>query len=250
MPGHYFRKGDNILKIIKKTVTEQIVEYILEQIRKGIYKPGNKLPSQDELSRELEVSRVSIREAMIQLQYMSLIEIHQGEGTFVSQNSLENLMSNALKITVMARANKENLIHLLEVRRIIEQHTIELAVLRGEEDELLPLEEIIKEMDTCIDPQSFLSKDLEFHLQIARASGNPILFKLLEMIRYTFWNELMDVMDIPGLREKAIEYHNLIYGAIQAGNKEKAVRFMLEHLTEPERLILERGDAVSQRDLS
>ena len=110
--------------------------------------------------------------------------------------------------------------------------------------------EIIKEMDACIDPQSFLSKDLEFHLQIARASGNPILFKLLEMIRYTFWNELMDVMDIPGLREKAIEYHNLIYGAIQAGNKEKAVRFMLEHLTEPERLILARGEKRPQIGLS
>jgi len=238
------------MKIIKKTITDQIVESILEQIRKGIYKPGSKLPSQDELSRELEVSRVSIREAMVQLQYMGLIEMRHGEGTFISQNSLESLLSNAIKTSVMAGANKGNLIHLLEVRKIIEQHTVGLAALRREEDKMLQLEEIIKEMESCVDPQSYLTKDLEFHIQIASASGNPILYKLIEIIRYTFWDDKVHVMDIPGLREKAIEYHNLIYSAIQAGNKEKAISVMLEHLIEPERLILEREGAVPSGNLS
>jgi GntR family transcriptional repressor for pyruvate dehydrogenase complex len=235
------------LKVVKKPITDQIIDYVLRQIRKGIYKPGERLPSQDELSRKLEVSRVSVREALVQLQYMGLLEMRQGGGTFVSRNSLENSMSNAIRKTVMGWASKENLIHLLEVRRIIEQHTIELAMERMENDKLLPLQEIIKETESWQDPQSFLSRDLEFHLQIARASGNPVLFRLLEVIRYMFWNELMAVMEIPGVKENATRYHKLIYDAIQARDKEKAVKLILQHLEEPERLMLKGADTFHRK---
>lgn len=226
--------------IVRKTIAEQIVEYVLEQIDKGVYKPGDRLPSQEELSKELQVSRVSIREALVQLQSMGIVDIRQGEGTFVSHDFLNRSISNAIRTTIVAGNRAENLRHLLEVRRIVEQHTVELAVLRREDEKISPLGEIIREMATCVDSDEFLNQDLEFHLQIARASGNPLLFRLLEMIRHTFWDDLRAVMEIPGLREKAVRYHQDIYEAIKSGDKERAVELMLKHLEEPERTMLER----------
>lgn len=228
------------MKIIKKTVTKQIVDYFIELIRKGYYKSGDKLPSQDELAKELEVSRVSIREAMINLQCKGIIDMKQGEGTFIKNNNLKNIINRTVNNSLLSINDKNNLIYLLEVRRIVEQHTIELAIIRSNKEELFILKNIIIEMHKCKDRKSFLDRDLEFHLQIARLSKNPILFYLLETIRYNFWDELIEVMEIPGVKEKAIKYHHLIYNALESKDREKAIKLMLDHLKEPEKIILKQ----------
>lgn len=230
------------MRIVRKTVTEQVAEFVLDEIRKGDYRPGERLPSQDELARQLEVSRVSVREALVQLQSMGVIDIRQGDGTFVNDGFSNNLMTSAMRSSVASGTSKDNLVHLLEVRRIIEQHTVELAAMRAEDDKILPLQDILDEMERSTDPEHFLEEDLEFHLQIARASGNPLLFRLLDIIRHTFWDDLLAVLEIPGLMEQAIQYHRRIYEALKSKDKEAAVRLLLEHLDEPERRLLARGE--------
>jgi len=229
------------MRIVRKSITEQVVDYIIEAIRKGYYKSGDRLPSQDELAKELEVSMVSIREAMVSLQCMGIVNIKQGDGTFVNENiNLENIVVCTVKNALSLINYKNSLLYLLELRRIIEQHTVELAITRINKEELFILKEINIKMRECKDEESFLNCDLEFHLEIARLSKNPLLFHLLETIRHSFWRELLEVLKIPGLKEKAVEYHSLIYKAIESKNRKTALKLMLEHLGEPEKIMLKK----------
>ena len=227
-------------KIIKKSVTEQVIEIILDRIDNGIYTIGEQLPSQEAFAKELEVSRVSVREALVQLQCRGILDIRQGEGTFLTASKRITDIEDSIREIYNSKNEVGAFAYILEVRRIVEQHTVELAIERAKTGDIAQLEDILKDMETITDLTDFFSHDLEFHLQIARISQNPILYRLLETIRYSFWDVLLMM---PGLNNpvafKMINAaHRNIYNALVSKDKEKAVHYILEHMEGPEKLIL------------
>ncbi len=216
------------------------MEIILDRIGNGTYKTGEQLPSQEAFAKELEVSRVSVREALVQLQCRGILDIRQGEGTFLTGNNRIAGIENSINKICDSASEADAFTYILEVRRIIERHTVELVVERGKMEDIVQLLDIINDMATMSELPEFFSHDLEFHLQIARISQNPILYQLLETIRYSFWDMMLATpgLNSPGIFRLINAAHRRIYDALAARDKDAAIYYILEHMDGPEKLML------------
>ncbi|MGQ9478227.1 MAG: FadR/GntR family transcriptional regulator [Candidatus Bipolaricaulia bacterium] len=223
----------------KKSV--QVAEQILEAIRKGIYKVGDKLPPERVIEEETGVSKTSVREALSALHLAGIVERIPGSGTYV-QSSAEGLGALALLEV------SESVEDALEARRVIERGVIELAIENATEDKLAALKGVWEEMRALLDGEdyrSFFQLNERFHLGIAEATGSPLIVKvlrlLLEVTRQRVWQQTITeyfLKDKANLR-RAIEEHRLILEALAERDKVKAVRVMEEHFISAKQILQE-----------
>ncbi|MDW7740095.1 MAG: GntR family transcriptional regulator, partial [Bacillota bacterium] len=115
----------------RKTLNDQVIEIILGKIRDGELKPGERLDSQDELAVKLGVSRSTVREAFSKLASMGVIDILHGQGTFVKKVQDYSYMDNLL--ASLNLLDKDSILHVLEVRKVIESSTVQLAAEKADE---------------------------------------------------------------------------------------------------------------------
>jgi GntR family transcriptional regulator, transcriptional repressor for pyruvate dehydrogenase complex len=118
---------------------EDIVQQILDQIKSGDLKPGDKLPSERDLSEMLNVSRNSLREALRALEMMNFIEIKPGEGAIVREVTISNLLD---PVTDAISIDQKLMLDLLDVREIIEIETARRAAIKGTEEDFKAILEI------------------------------------------------------------------------------------------------------------
>jgi DNA-binding FadR family transcriptional regulator len=156
-------------KIIKRESTlEVIVQQIKDQIKKGILKPGEKLPSERKLADLLRVSRASIREAIQSLAFSGYIEVNQGKGTFITESAVKyDEICN-----FFSRLSDYSLNYLMEVRIMLEGEFARLATLRATKDEIDEIVRMYNEISNSKDLNTFAVKDLGLHLTIAKATHN------------------------------------------------------------------------------
>lgn len=210
----------------------RIEELLLGMIQSGDFLPGEMLPSERELMTKFEVGRPSIREALQKLQINGLVEIRHGGRARVAMPTVD-LMFSQLSHTVyhVLRHSAGSLAYLLEVREILEMQMARTAA-------ELQTPEIVARIRAALDrqeqamgsPNEFLTLDGEFHLEIARASENPIA---VELCRAMF-NWLKDFhsqwVRRPGLGALTIYEHRAIVRAIEEGDPEGAALAMKTHL--------------------
>jgi GntR family transcriptional repressor for pyruvate dehydrogenase complex len=123
-----------MFKPVKKTrIYEDIISSIRSMVEKGDLKAGDRLPSERELSAAFRVSRPSVREALKTLDSHGYLEIRQGEGTFISRNSIENFVE---PLAAVILTEKEYQVQILEMRRWIEPQIASLAAERATKDEM------------------------------------------------------------------------------------------------------------------
>ncbi|RMF47458.1 MAG: FadR family transcriptional regulator, partial [Deltaproteobacteria bacterium] len=135
----------NVFKPIRpKKISEEIVEQIRNLISEGQLKPGDRVPSERELASVLGVSRPSVREAIMVLEAMGLVESRQGGGTYVRSLTESSL---ADPLTSMVEKNPKMLYDLAEVRMGIETWSAYLAAQRATEEDIARIEELFREME-------------------------------------------------------------------------------------------------------
>lgn len=179
-------KSIGLKTIATKKISSQVFDQLLEQIKAGAWKNGEKLPSENEMCRTFNVSRISVREAVKQLAAMGLVETRQGEGSFLQTPSLENCTQNVLM--PLFAMDPPSLLEILEFRSINEPSATALAVDRITEDELTNLESLVDEMQNSeLDIHEFIEDDLKFHIAVSKASHNSFIIKMndfmFEMLR-------------------------------------------------------------------
>ncbi|WCN38273.1 FadR/GntR family transcriptional regulator [Aneurinibacillus uraniidurans] len=219
---------------------EEVTEYLRELIVSGGYMPGEQLPSLRELKDMLGVSQSTIREALSSLKTMGLIIIKQGEGTFVTQYNPEELLSAFEAIRPVTR---QDIISLLEVRKIIESGTAKLAAERRTDGELLEIEKALSCMKQALENGELGHEaDWKFHYAVARASHNHVLESVMLSISETMETALrtsrMKLYTRRGNPEALYQEHVGIYEAIRAQNVNKAEEAMLYHLVGVEKKML------------
>ena len=125
-------------------VSEAIVEFILEEA----LKPGEKLPTEKELSQQLGIGRTSLREGIRQLETVGLLSSHQGKGVYLREVTLDSLFASGkhIPITSFLTLNKEEILDWLSVRVIFEVEACRLAAERITDEELAALQEIHQTM--------------------------------------------------------------------------------------------------------
>ena len=212
----------------RTTLTEDVMQHLISSIRDGEVKPGEKLPSERELSQQLDVSRSCVREALQALAMIRLIDIKPGRGAYV--RSL--LPEEVLDANVLSRLIQgDSLVALVETRMILEVEIARLAAERRTEDELLALERIIEAANSeHISIDQLLAYDLEFHVRLCQATNNPVLVTLYQSILPLLTDSRKKVNLIPGARDKAWVFHRAIYEAVRKQDGVAARQAMTEHL--------------------
>lgn len=226
-------------KISRTRYFEQVVDQIRSLIENGEVPVGEKLPTELELSEQLNIGRSSIREALRVLETEGLIEVRQGAGTFVTPRSEWVSSRNAAVGWLKQRG--ESLIQLLQVREWLEGLSVSLVAENPTPEVIAELEEILKEMaglveeargdETRLDLEKIAQLNTRFHLTISSYSGNEIAHEILSHILPAFSESNKAVLyTTPELGIQAAE-HRSVVEAIKEGDQEKAVRCLRGHIS-------------------
>jgi len=193
-------------------------------------RPGDKLPSERELSDRLKVGRSSVREALRALELLGLITTRRGEGTFI-QNYRDNKFFDILGYYLLR--DKKTSKDLFEMRMLLELDAVRLACQRATEKSLFEMEQTIirakKKLSEGLIP---VEEDYDFHRAVARASKNSILRRIwIPLIEYS--RTARDASAPKGGKidySKMIQEHEEILEAIRGKNTEEAEARMRENL--------------------
>lgn len=219
---------------------EQIANIIEQKIIDQQILPGDKLDSVEQLAKNFEVGRSAIREALTSLQARGIIEIRQGEGTFIRQVTAEDI---TLNIPNYASFSQKDLQQIFEVRKILELGLIENAALRRTNHQLTQLKEALEAMESALtDPQASSDADMRFHTIIAKAANNPLLVSMLQNVSKPIARQIQHTRLIlsnsnPNALSKLHEEHTAIYNALVSGNGDLAKQAMTHHLHSVEILL-------------
>lgn len=223
----------NYKKIKPKKIYEEVAEAIHDMIKSGQFKPGDKLDSVQQLAENFQVGRSTIREALTAIKAMGLIEIRQGEGTYVKEFEAEQI---SLPLTTAILMNLQDTQNLLEVRKILEAGTVYTASQKRNEKNLQMIETALNEMQLASGNEELSEKaDLQFHLSIAEASQNPLLVSLMNHVSGLIGETIRETRRLWLFSEqitvdRLYEEHKKIYEAIKDKDGEKARELMLVHL--------------------
>jgi DNA-binding FadR family transcriptional regulator len=231
---------DQMFKLIKtKKVYMQVLEQVWDLIRDGKLKPGDKLPPERILAERLGVSRPSVREGIVALEILGLVDSRGGKG-----NIIKNVgNSSILKQNYRHLEEEESPFELLEARKIIEVDVAGYAAQKVQTEDIASIGQSLDNMRKIVDHLSVSKEyekgmefDREFHISIARATHNTVLLRIvtntLENLKEDLWVRLKEKSwGIPGRPQKYLKEHEEILDAIQKKASGIARRKMHKHLT-------------------
>jgi GntR family transcriptional repressor for pyruvate dehydrogenase complex len=161
-------------------VTDEAIEQIKEMIVSGRLRPGQRLPKEADLAAQLGLSRNSLREAVKALSLIRVLDVRQGDGTYVT--SLEpSLLLDALSFVVDVH-HDATVLEFFEVRRFLEPQAVAMAAVRITDGEIESLRAHLGLVSAESSTDELVANDLEFHRRIVEASGNSVLCSLLESL--------------------------------------------------------------------
>lgn len=159
-------------------LTDDAIDRIRDMIIQGRLKPGDRLPREADLALELGISRNSLREGVRALSMMRILDVRQGDGTYVTSLQPEVLMAT---LSFVADFHQDaGILQLLQVRRTLEQTAAEMAAVQISDDDAQSLVEFVDALGPSPELGALVANDIEFHHRIAEASGNLVLCSLID----------------------------------------------------------------------
>lgn len=220
----------------RESLSTLVAGQIQQAIREKKFGTGERLPSESELCSQFGVSRTAVREALRILTAQGLISVVKGKGIFVRE-SFSDIVTDPMRLYLQLHLEQSYVMDIIKARQIIEPSIAASAALYHTKDDMKRLQMDIEEMKACMEGFSELALlDMQFHLNIAKASQNSIMplilhpiHRLLPEIKSTVYATNEDA------RESALEWHGKILAAIVRRNSEGAFDAMTEHLQIAER---------------
>lgn len=208
-------------------VTNQVMDYLKDKIVKGVWVPGDKISSENELTEELQVSRSTVRSAIQHLIAIGVLESFQGKGTYLKSLMIEDIERKFEKMYY-----NSDIEQLLEYRKMVEVASCRLAVERMTSECLDNMRRYLSNMEKYIQVRElFIKNDMDFHQEILKATGNKIVVQSMEYIRKEIGKQHRKFNTERGV-SKAIFYHKAILKAMEERNSEEAAKQMADHLDE------------------
>ena len=210
---------------------EQIVQQIEESILSGELSEGAQLPAERDLARQFGVSRTAVREAIKALQEKGLVDAFPGRGTFVT-NGTSNSMRRSLD-RIIKSGETDGWDYLVEVREILEPEIAALAAMRATDQDLATMRDAVQVMNKAAsDSDAFIEADLDFHLALAEAAGNPIVLSLIDSIVGLLREQRLRIFRIGGGPERGQFHHRRILDAVKRHDPQGARVAMQAHLSQ------------------
>lgn len=217
-----------LIPVIRKTLSEQIATQLFSMINEGVWKVGERLPSELELCKALHVGRSSLREAVKSLVFTGVVEVHPGEGTFVAGGPSRFLRRIVAQGSLI---NATDMADLFEARVILEPELAALCAQRASEKQLESLGLLVREMEQLLsDADRFADHDLNFHVSIAAASQNRALGDYFKAIAQPLGELIKKGAQSSDSRQLAHRHHVKILHALREHSPGKSRTLMRAHL--------------------
>ncbi len=235
-------------RVDRSSVSDTVIDQVMELISTGTLKPGDRLPTEHGLSQQLGVGRSSVREALKALETLGFIT-RRSEGSFVSEGMSMPALTKALYVDMLLR--ELEIRHLYQARRLLESELGELAARNLTEEDLEELEQYCRDMEKTPDTdiQQHVRLDRQFHRTLSELAGNPVMTRLWEV---TF-EVLLEVRQRIPFTPQNIRYsdarHRVLLDALRERDPAKVRRTITETLEHGEvRLVARLAQVDAEND--
>jgi DNA-binding FadR family transcriptional regulator len=232
--------GLPLSRVVRRSAADEVGAQLVALIDSGQLHVGDRLPSEADLARRFGVSRPIVREALGRLQALGLTESRPGSGTFVS--------SNVTRLTLTFGQYSAS--DLNEVRRCLEVPAARLAAVRRTNQDVDKLRLILDDEDKATSTDETISRDTDFHREIARATGNMLFVRLVEDLREILKEQTLAVSTLRNRASSISREHRAVLEAIIAGDGDTAAHAMNAHLDAVERAIRRIASLGSEASLA
>ncbi len=194
----------------KETLRSNIKDHIQQQIAEGVYRPGDRIV-ETRLAKELNVSQAPVREAILELATMGLLEERPYSGTYVRYLTIAEIED------------------IFNTRAFVEEYAAKRAAKHVTEAQLAEMEEVLGEMHSGMDLAGFVHLDMEFHGLVMDAAGSPALKRAWKLLRMAEWTYLCASITEFSMDE-LITQHRTIYRYIKSHDEAGAGAYMFLHI--------------------
>ena len=217
----------DVSPLIKRSLVDQALEQLRARINSGTWEVGQRLPTEPELATQLNISRNTVREAMRVLAFAGLIDIRQGDGSYLRGRIDPMDTLRALSSCSLEQGR--------ELRHILEVEAVGLAALRRTDEDVRLLHEALDvsgehyhgELDT------YICCDLLFHQRLIDAAHNPALSELYRYSASVFTHHLRNTMDVQPRRQRVFDLHVELLDAVEQQDQQRAMALCRTLINEP-----------------
>lgn len=203
---------------------EQLVDRLLDHIKEAELVPGQRLPSERDLARQLGVSRVSVRQALVALEVQGVVGVRHGGGTYLLNPARQDMLSTL-------RERRQRLPEILEAREALEVKIAELAAQRRTDEDMRAIDRALDKMAADIEAgEHGVEGDVQFHAAVTAAAHNMVLADLMAHISESIKETRVESLSQPGRPRRSLNSHRSIAAAIQAKDARRATRAMRAHV--------------------
>lgn len=217
----------------RKSLVDVVRDDLLDRIINGDIAVGEALPSEPEIAKNSNVSRLTVREALKSLRAQNIVEVRRGRGTFVNPTNDWTDLEAMLRVAARGTGSEQVALRLLEVRGMVETGAAELAAKHHSQADLLKMDTSIAQMETAHardDLDSLVLADLAFHDAVFRASRNPFIPVLLGQLGQLLYVMRRETSAFREVQEHAIQHHKKVREAIATGVPQAARGAMEAHI--------------------
>jgi GntR family transcriptional repressor for pyruvate dehydrogenase complex len=222
-------------------VTDDAILRVREMIMSGELKPGDRLPREADLADRLGLSRNSLREAVRALSLVRVLDVRQGDGTYVSSLRAGELLG-ALSFVLDLHRSEESVLEMLEVRRILEPAATATAALAVSQEDIEELRKLCDATEQAGSVEELVEYDLQFHRRIVTAAGNSYLAQLMDTlagptVRVRIWRGISQ----GGAVDRTVAEHRAIVTALEARQPDLARSWATVHVAGVEQWLRDLG---------
>ena len=231
--------------LMASAVTDRAISAIKQMVVDGTLKPGDRLPTEAELSERIGVSRNSLREAVKALSVIRVLDVRQGDGTYVTALEPEQLLESLA--FVLDLHQDSSYVEIIEIRRLLEPVAVEQACPHLTDEDFAGLEQTMADLDDSSTIEDLVTADIAFHHLINTRCPNDYLSTLLDSLanstsRARIWRGLTDDSAI----ERTLSEHRRILDALRARRPDLARTYAAAHIAGVESWLLVQGEPPPQ----
>ncbi|MDG4662985.1 FadR/GntR family transcriptional regulator [Mycobacterium sp. 236(2023)] len=222
--------GDQFARIVqapREPLSSEVARALLDAVFSGQITPGTRMPSERQLAESFGVGRFVVREALKSLGLLGLLEVRQGDGTYVRPPD-SSLLPRVVEWGLLVGEQRTS--DLVETRQHLEPVTARLAAERRSDADLTAIKSHLDGMRDASDNDVFVDADVAFHLSIAEATGNRVLSNMLSSIASLLNVWIRNVVEAAASREPSYLEHVPIYDAIAERDAHAAGEAMRIHM--------------------
>jgi|AGTN01.1.fsa_nt_gi Transcriptional regulators len=209
-------------------LTEYTYKKILQSIIAGNYKPGTRLPSENELKETFNVSRNTVRTALNKLNVLGILETRQGDGSYIKKLSIDMYLNTFVPAILI---HEDSLMELIQLRKAIEIASASMAAERATQEDINIMQALLDSSRAAGDDmQAYAESTVNFHYHVALASKNPIFATMMELIKYVLTSKMVNFLTYTRNDRNSTFYHTMILESIKNRRPDEAAYLMERHM--------------------